>query len=155
MNKYILFFCFFGLFRCAPDTPRDILIGHWKVKSTYARLDNPDSEGGEADVTPAEIYFSRDFFWRHEPGRDPFKLNYEIIREDPENNSLIICVENTVGEKVFSTVKFTADHNEMRVITKKDPLQGFPPAIADSLRGEIDSLILETLCIRVDNATSP
>jgi hypothetical protein len=155
MNRYILFPCLLCLLSCAPDTPRDILVGHWKVKSTYARLDNPDSEGGEADVTPADIYFSRDFFWRHEPGSDPFKLYYKIVKEDPENNSLIICVENTGGEKVFSTVKFSADYNEMRVITKKDPLQGFPPEIADSLRGAIDSLILETLCIRVDNATSP
>jgi len=153
--KYILFFSSICFLKCAPDTPHDVLIGHWKVKSTFARLDNPHSEGGEADVVPADIYFSDNFFWRHEQGRDPFKLYYEVIGEDMENFSLKMCVTNIDGEEIISTVNFSPDYKEMRVITKKDPYEGLPPEIADNLRGEIDSLILETLCIRVDDRKSP
>ncbi len=153
--KYILFFISLCLLKCTPDNPRDVLIGHWKVKSTFARLDNPHSEGGEADAVPADIYFSNNFFWRHEQGRDPFKLYYEVIEEDQENFSLKICVTNIAGERIFSTVNFSPDYREIRIITKKDPYKGLPPEITNNLRGEIDSLILETLCIRVDDRTSP
>jgi len=153
--KYILFFSSICFLKCAPDTPHDVLIGHWKVKSTYARLDNPDSEGGESEVFPADIYFSSNFFWRHDKGRDPYKLYYEVIEEDLENFSLKICVTNIDGKKIFSAVKFSPDYREMRVITKKDPYEGLPPEITNNLRGETDSLILETLCVRVDDRKSP
>jgi hypothetical protein len=153
--RYFLFFCIICFLKCASDSPHNVLIGHWKVKSTFARLDNPDSEGGEADVIPADIYFSDNFFWRHEPGRDPFKLNYKVIEEDLKNFSLKICVTNIEGEEIFSTVEFSSDFKEIRIITKKDPLRDFPPEIANEIRGEIDSLILETVCIRVDDRISP
>jgi hypothetical protein len=153
--RYILFFCIICFSKCASDSPHDVLIGHWKVKSTLARLDNPDSEGGEADVIPADIYFSDNFFWRHEPGCAPFKLNYKVIEENLNNFSLKICVTNIEGKKIFSTVKFSSDFKEIRIITRKDPLKYLPPEIADNIRGEVDSLILETVCIRVDDRIAP
>jgi hypothetical protein len=155
MFRYILFFFIICFSKCAPDSPHDVLIGHWKVKSTFARLDNPYSEGGEAEVIPADIYFSDNFLWRHEPGRAPFKLNYKVIEENLNNFSLKICVTNIEGEKIFSTVNFSSDFNEIRIITRKDPLKDFPPEIADHIRGQVDSLILETVCIRVDDRISP
>ena len=151
----LLFFSFLFFYSCTTsNTPHKKLVGHWKQVSFQTKADNAAYKSEQSGFTPTDLYFSRNTFWRVEQGVEPVQLLYEVIEENIEDTSLIICVNIAKGE-LYSNVRFSSDFKEMKFIRQQDPGEGNPPEIARIIRAQMGMITIETGFIRVDNKTMP
>jgi len=136
-------------------TPHRAMIGHWRRVGSRTTADKATFKAKPTKVEATELYISRRYAWRVDPGDKPVRVRYEVVEENQENFWLRKYVVTPGGEKIYSLTTFSPDRKEMRGVTRQDIGEGLPDDLAWTVRSQIGGVSHETVYRRVDDKTSP